>query len=164
MTIETTLHSKIVVLTPENNKHLLNLCGQWDEHIRLIEDRLDVHIKQRAFTFSISGQELEVDKACLALTDLYQKAQKDRFLTPYQVHLYLQTIGKKNTVQNTHTSPGTKRVKLIPFTSFNTSMACIKPESRLFGKSICDISPVITALELKPKRVKNIFICSAVIF
>jgi phosphate starvation-inducible PhoH-like protein len=100
LTLETILHSKIVELSPENNKHLLNLCGRCDEHIRLIEDRLEVHIKQRGFTFSINGHEQNVDKACAALTDLYNQAQKDRILAPYQVHLYLQTTGKKITVQN----------------------------------------------------------------
>ncbi len=108
LTLETTLHSKIVALTPENNKHLLNLCGRCDEHIHLIEDRLEVHIKQRGFTFSISGQEQDVDKACLTLTDLYNQAQKDRILAPYQVHLYLQTIGKKPTVQKTMTPTSEK--------------------------------------------------------
>jgi len=39
-------------------------------------------------------------------------------------------------------------------------------QPRLFpcGKSICVMSPVITALELKPSRVRNIFICSLVVF
>ena len=32
------------------------------------------------------------------------------------------------------------------------------------GRSICVISPVITIFELKPSLVKNIFICSPVVF
>lgn len=98
--METTLYSQIVVLSPENNKHLLNLCGRCDEHIHLIEDRLNVHIKQRGFTFSINGQEKNVVNACVTLNDLYRQAQKERILAPQQVHLYLQTIGKKTSVQN----------------------------------------------------------------
>jgi phosphate starvation-inducible PhoH-like protein len=93
--LETTRHSQVVVLSPENNKHLLNLCGRCDEHIRLIEDHLEVDIKQRGFTFSISGRTLAVEKACSTLADLYHQAQKERVLAPYQVHLYLQTIVKK---------------------------------------------------------------------
>ncbi len=112
MTLETTLYSKILVLSPENNKHLLNLCGRCDEHIRLIEDRLEVHIKQRGFTFSIYGQEPDVEKAYLALTDLYSQAQKDRMLAPYQVHLYLQTTGKKTTVQKTLSSETSMDVRI----------------------------------------------------
>lgn len=95
--METTRHSEVVILTPENNKHLLNLCGRCDEHIRLIEDRLEVDIKQRGFTFSVSGNARAVKQACCTLTDLYTQAQKERILAPYQVHLYLQTTRKKPT-------------------------------------------------------------------
>ncbi len=98
--METTHHSQIVVLSPENNKHLLNLCGRCDEHIRLIEDRLEVNIKQRGFTFSISGNPNAVEKACMTLTDLYNQAKRERILAPYQVHLYLQTQTQKTTESN----------------------------------------------------------------
>lgn len=70
---------------------MLNLCGRCDEHLRLIEDRLNVDIKQRGYTFSISGPPNAVEKACGALNGLYNEAQKHRILAPQQVHLYLQT-------------------------------------------------------------------------
>lgn len=89
--METTHYSQIVVLSPEDNKRLLNLCGRCDEHLRLIEDRLSVDIKQRGFTFSISGAPTAVEKACVVLADLYHEAQKQRVLAPHQVHMYLQT-------------------------------------------------------------------------
>ena len=38
------------------------------------------------------------------------------------------------------------------------------PDRDLFGKSICDGSPLITILEFSPILVKNIFICVAVAF
>lgn len=92
--METTLYSQVLVLTPEDNKRLLNLCGRHDEHIHLIEKRLEVHIKQRGFSFSISGIREAVEKACEALLSLYHEAQKQRTLQPNQVHLYLQTAKK----------------------------------------------------------------------
>lgn len=85
-----------MVLSPENNKHLINLCGRCDEHIRLIEDRLEVDIKQRGFTFSVSGSIHAVEQACNTLTDLYNQAQRERILAPHQVHLYLQTTKRTN--------------------------------------------------------------------
>ncbi|MHB1949503.1 MAG: PhoH family protein [Gammaproteobacteria bacterium] len=88
--METTLFSQIVVLSPEDNKRLLNLCGRCDEHLRLIEDRLNVDIKQRGFTFSIRGAPGSVQKACEILTELYKEAKKLRILAPHQVHLFLQ--------------------------------------------------------------------------
>lgn len=90
----TTRYSQVVVLSPENNKYLLNLCGRYDENIRLIEDRLAVDIKQRGFTFAVSGQMKAVQQACQTLADLYLQAQKERILAPYQVHLHLQTSKK----------------------------------------------------------------------
>lgn len=90
--METTHYSQIVVLSPEDNKRLLNLCGKLDEHIHLIENRLEVDIKQRGYTFSISGPALSVKNACNALTELYQVAHKQKVLDPEEVHLYLQSL------------------------------------------------------------------------
>jgi hypothetical protein len=46
----------------------------------------------------------------------------------------------------------------------NTSRAWRRPDLVLRGKSTWVMSPVTTALELKPMRVRNIFICSVVVF
>jgi phosphate starvation-inducible PhoH-like protein len=88
--LETTRYSQVVTLSPEDNKRLLNLCGRCDEHIHLIENRLNVDIKQRGYSFSISGSSSEVKKASTILTDLYTEAQKHKVLTPQQIHLFLQ--------------------------------------------------------------------------
>ncbi len=79
----------MIVLTPEDNKRLLNLCGKYDEHIHLIADRLEVDIKQRGYTFAVSGNPAAVDTACQTLTYLYNH-QTDRkaILAPEQVHRY----------------------------------------------------------------------------
>jgi phosphate starvation-inducible PhoH-like protein len=110
--LETTHHSQIVVLSPENNKHLLNLCGRCDEHIRLIEDRLEVDIKQRGFTFSVSGHPTAVEKACLTLTDLYNQAKRERILAPYQVHLYLQTQSQKTKEPNNNSQEKNMEIRI----------------------------------------------------
>ncbi len=89
--LETTHYSKVVVLHPEDNRRLLNLCGKCDEHIHLIEKRLEVEIKQRGYTFSISGKPDAVHQASKALTDLYHEALNHPNLASHQVHLYLQT-------------------------------------------------------------------------
>lgn len=89
--METTHYSQIVVLSPEDNKRLLNLCGRLDEHIRLIEDRLGVDIKQRGYTFAINGPPMAVARAGQVINELYQLAQKHKVLGPHQVHLHLQS-------------------------------------------------------------------------
>ena len=45
-----------------------------------------------------------------------------------------------------------------------TFIASTRPEVRPVGRSICVTSPVMTAFEPKPRRVRNIFICSDVVF
>lgn len=89
--METTHYSQKVVLSPEDNKRLLNLCGRCDEHLRLIENRLNVDIKQRGYTFSISGAPDAVERARTTLTSLYNAPESQTILAPQQVHLYLQS-------------------------------------------------------------------------
>lgn len=96
--METTRYSQVVVLSPEDNRRLLNLCGRFDEHIHLIEERLKVEIKQRGYTFSISGELQAVKKACDTLVYLYQEAKKQAVLAAHEIHLYLQT--SQNTTQS----------------------------------------------------------------
>ena len=43
-------------------------------------------------------------------------------------------------------------------------MTSVKPLFFPLGRSICVMSPVTTIRELKPRRVRNIFICSEVVF
>lgn len=98
--METTHYSQVIVLSPEDNRRLLNLCGKCDEHIRLIENRLEVEIKQRGYTFSVSGLPDAVDRTCKALTDLYLEAQKQQHLAAHEVHLYLQAAQNKSLTLN----------------------------------------------------------------
>lgn len=87
--MDTTRHSQIITLSPEDNRRLLNLCGKFDEHLQLIEKRLDVDIKQRGYTFSISGAIKAVQRACQTLVDLYTETKKEKILAPNLIHLYL---------------------------------------------------------------------------
>lgn len=100
--METTRYSQTLVLAPEDNKRLLNLCGRHDEHVHMIENRLDVDIKQRGYSFSISGIKEAVIQACEALQALYKEAEQSSTLLPKQIHLYLQTI--KNNQPSSHRS------------------------------------------------------------
>lgn len=92
--MDTTLHSQLLILTPEDNSRLFSLCGKLNEHLHLIEKRLGVLIKQRGYTFAVSGQREAVEQACITLSDLYDEAEKKPILAPQQIHMYLQTIIK----------------------------------------------------------------------
>ena len=94
--MSTLLHSEILTLIPEDNHRLFNLCGKLNEHLKLIENCLGVMIRQRGHTFSVSGEERAVKQACTTLHSLYDEAEKVSILEPKEVHLYLQTVGKKS--------------------------------------------------------------------
>lgn len=93
--MNTLIYSEILKLAPEDNHRLFNLCGKLNEHIRLIEERLGVLIKQRGHTFSVSGDRTAVEQACFTLNNLYQETETVHTLEPKEVHLHLQAIGRK---------------------------------------------------------------------
>jgi phosphate starvation-inducible PhoH-like protein len=104
----------MLVLSPENNKRLLNLCGRCDEHIHLVAERLEVEIKQRGYTFSIRGADEAVNRASAALKELYNLAQQAETLTPRHIHLYLQSAKNhtKKSPRGQHMEIRTKRVAI----------------------------------------------------
>lgn len=85
-----------LTLAPEDNHRLFNLCGKLNEHLKLIENRLGVMIKQRGHTFSVRGDRQAVKTACDTLNNLYHETKKVSILEPKEVHLYLQAVSKKN--------------------------------------------------------------------
>lgn len=76
-------------LSPDDNQRLANLCGQFDEHLRQIETRLDVELNNRGGNFHVSGEDKVVRSACSVLQGLYD-ATANETLTPEKIHLYLQ--------------------------------------------------------------------------
>ncbi|SEG61317.1 PhoH family protein [Marinobacterium lutimaris] len=80
-------------LEPENPEALANLCGQFDEHLKLIEQRLGVEIRNRGSAFQLLG-DLELIRAVSdILQQLYADAVKGETITPERVHLNLQQAG-----------------------------------------------------------------------
>ncbi len=76
-------------LSPDDNQRLANLCGQFDEHLRQIEGRLDVELHNRGGNFRVSGDDKVVRSACSVLQGLYDATSKET-LTPEKIHLFLQ--------------------------------------------------------------------------
>jgi phosphate starvation-inducible PhoH-like protein len=79
-------------LEPADNERLANLCGQLDEHLRMIEKRLGVSIAARGNLFSIEGEVDAVRAGRRVLRKLYRQAERD-ILTPALVNLQLQQAG-----------------------------------------------------------------------
>ena len=83
------LISRDVVFEPADNKRLANLCGQFDEHLRQIEDRLHVEIASRGNRFRVTGSETAAQVGSDVLRTLFTMTDKGR-LDPQRVHLLLQ--------------------------------------------------------------------------
>lgn len=81
--------SRDVVLEPADNRRLANLCGQFDEHLRQIERRLDVEIASRGNRFRVTGKPGAAQAGGDILLSLFEMTDKER-LDPERVHMLLQ--------------------------------------------------------------------------
>ena len=81
--------SRDVVLEPADNSRLANLCGQFDEHLRQIERRLNVEIASRGNRFRVTGNPGAARIGSDVLRSLFKMTGKER-LDPERVHVCLQ--------------------------------------------------------------------------
>jgi len=78
-----------VVLEPADNKRLANLCGEFDEHLRQIEKRLDVEIASRGNQFRVTGRPGAAEVGGDILLSLFDMTDRER-LDPERIHMVLQ--------------------------------------------------------------------------
>ena len=81
--------SRDVVLEPADNSRLANLCGQFDEHLKQIERRLDVEISSRGNRFRVTGKPGAAQVGGDVLLSLFEMTGSER-LDPERVHMLLQ--------------------------------------------------------------------------
>lgn len=79
------------VLEPSDNRRLANLCGQFNQHLRQLEERFSVTINHRGHRFQIVGLTQAVQRVKYVLTQLYT-ATCDEILNPARVHLFSQAM------------------------------------------------------------------------
>lgn len=82
-----------IILEPNDTKQLANLCGPFDAHIKQIESRLGITIKNRGNDFQLSGDKSVVLAASELLKHLYREVKGGTRLTAEVVHLFLQESG-----------------------------------------------------------------------
>lgn len=88
---------KRLTLAPEDNQSLAKLCGQFDEHLKQIEQRLDIAILNRAYEFKLQGEnDLQLEQASEIIQHLYAEALNGTNITPDHVHLCLQEASMPN--------------------------------------------------------------------
>ncbi len=81
--------SRDVVLEPADNNRLANLCGQFDEHLRQIERRLDVEIASRGNHFRVTGRPGAAEVGGDVLLSLFEMTDQEH-LDPERIHMMLQ--------------------------------------------------------------------------
>ncbi len=81
--------SRDIVLEPADNDRLANLCGQFDEHLRQIEKRLNVEIASRGNRFRVTGPPGAAEVGSDVIESLFELAARER-LDPERVHMHLQ--------------------------------------------------------------------------
>ena len=80
------------VIEPNDVRRLASLCGRQDAHLRLIESRLPVTIRNRGNEFEIEGEEVATKTCARLLDQLYQRETRDSELSDDAVHLQLQAV------------------------------------------------------------------------
>ena len=97
-------------LEPVDNQRLANLCGPLDQHLNLLEKRLQVVIANRGNVFSISGNPEAIRTTEAILRQLYQ-ATSDEALSSARVHLFLQASGAEEGAGEESTDTAEVRVR-----------------------------------------------------
>jgi len=85
-------HPHRFILEPFEAQRFANLSGQLDAHLRLIEQRLGIEIRNRGNQFELIGDPARAQAAENLLRRLYRETEATE-LTPDMVHLFLQESG-----------------------------------------------------------------------
>jgi phosphate starvation-inducible PhoH-like protein len=81
--------SRDILLEPADNSRLANLCGQFDEHLRQIERRLNVEIASRGNRFRVTGKPAAARIGSAVIESLFSMTGSES-LDPERVHGCLQ--------------------------------------------------------------------------
>lgn len=81
-----------LTLEPSDSRRLANLCGLLGQHLRQIEERLEIEIRNRGSEFELIGPQAKIRAGAELLRNLYLTTEQNE-LTPDEVHLALQTSG-----------------------------------------------------------------------
>ncbi|APU32900.1 ATP-binding protein [Ectopseudomonas alcaliphila JAB1] len=128
--MNTSLEPHRFTLEPFEARRFANLCGQFDEHLRLIEERLGLEIRNRGNQFEMLGAADKTQTAETLLRKLYRETKATE-LSPDLVHLYLQESGVEELVNPSN----------LPQVTLRTKKGVIKPRGvnqQRYVKAILD--------------------------
>lgn len=116
-----------LVLEPNDSRRLLNLCGQYDSHLKQIEKRLDIEIHNRGNQFALHGNSDRIKLAATVLKQLFADSSSDTELTPAEVHLALQEAGADAFLPAEPASPASASEQS---TTIRTKKCTVKPRGK----------------------------------
>ncbi|MEH6544563.1 MAG: PhoH family protein [Porticoccaceae bacterium] len=79
-----------IMLEPHDTRRLASLCGQFDENLHQIEQRLGIEIRNRGNVFAFYGETSRTYPASNLLRQLYSETDELSDLSPERVHVFLQ--------------------------------------------------------------------------
>ena len=82
-----------LTLEPNDTRRLAKLCGPLDAHLRQIEKRLGVKIKNRGNRFQFDGIDDSANTASVLVNSLYKDTANNIEITAEYIHLHLQESG-----------------------------------------------------------------------
>jgi len=91
--LDTNTQTYQVILEPDNSTQLAALCGPYDAHLRQIEERLGIRIRNRGNDFQLTGEKDVVLAAGELINHLYKEVALGTRLTADVLHLFLQESG-----------------------------------------------------------------------
>ncbi|SDU18386.1 PhoH family protein [Halopseudomonas salegens] len=106
------LHIHRFTIEPVDSRRFASLCGQFNEHLQLIEQRLGIEVRNRGNEFELIGEQALTRSAEAVLRQLYRETRDNGELTPDTVHLFLQESGLESLSEALHDSSNHKPVVL----------------------------------------------------
>jgi phosphate starvation-inducible protein PhoH and related proteins len=115
---------------PPDNARLAHLCGSLDEHLRRIEDALDVSVSRRNEFFRIEGPKPRAEHAMSLLQALYGQAQRP--ISAEQVQLALVQSGASAAQPEAEEAPP----EALTLRTRRTDLAGRTPNQRTYLRNI----------------------------
>lgn len=90
-TVEAEAGLRTFELTPDNPQRLASLCGLANDHLKQIEERLDIRVLNRGNQFELKGNSDSLRAAEDIIKRLYRETRGGKDLLPDTINLFLQT-------------------------------------------------------------------------
>ncbi|WP_331353106.1 PhoH family protein [Cellvibrio sp. UBA7671] len=125
-----------LTLEPSDSRRLANLCGLLGQHLRQVEERLEIEIRHRGSEFELTGPSARIRAGAELLRNLYLTTEQNE-LTPDEVHLALQTSGIEQLMEQLDNAEAKALSGASPTTNSNNDEAGIT----LIRTKKCTIKP-----------------------